>query len=126
ALAEQDFEVVTPPKDEKGKPLPKRPNYERDKQGCILPTISNVVLALRAPYECMEHVAYDTFKDEVVLARLGTTGWRPMTDADMVRLRIQLEGMGFKPIGRELIRDGVSLVADENRIDTAQLWLDML
>ena len=125
-LVARDFEVVEAPKDAKGKPLPLPPNFERNDKGSILSTIENVTKALAAPHVCGFELAFDLFKDELVRARLGTTDWQSLTDADLVGLRIVLERGGFKPVGRELIRDAVCYVADKKRLDSAQVWLSGL
>ena len=52
--------------------------------------------------------------------------WQTFTDADYSRLRIGLEEGCFKPIGREMIRDIVLLVAQEQPFDLATGWLSCL
>lgn len=59
-------------------------------------------------------------------APVDSDQWRTFTDADYSRLRIGLEKGGFKPIGREMIRDIVLLVADEQPFDSATEWLSRL
>lgn len=125
-LVARDFDVVEAPKDAEGKQLPLLPNFERNDKGAILATIENVTKALTAPYVCGFELAFDLFKDELVRAQLGTTDWQSLTDADLVGLRIVLERGGFKPVGRELIRDAVCYVADKRRLDSAQVWLNGL
>lgn len=120
-----DFAVVEPQPGDTELPL-LLPPFERDRQGNILATVTNVERALRRADVCGVHVGYDAFNDEIMLADFGTKDWRAFTDADYVRLRIKLEGGGFKPIGRELVRDVVALVADDNKFDSAQLWLGTL
>ena len=56
----------------------------------------------------------------------GAGQWQTFGDADYSRLRIMLEKRGFKPVGRELIRDAVLLVADENPFDSAIEWIEGL
>jgi len=118
----EDFAVIEPQPGESELPLV-LPPFERNRQGDIVATVSNVEMALRRADVSGVHVGYDGFNDEIMLAPFGTKDWRNFTDADYTRLRIKLEGGGFKPIGRELIRDVVSLVADDNKFDSAQLWL---
>lgn len=122
AVASADeFEVVEAPKGEW--PLPK---FKRDKQGEILATVDNVTLAVRRPDVCGMDIRFDLFRDEIMYSAAGLEAWQTFTDADYVRLRIVLERGGFKPIGRELIRDVVLLVAGENVFDTATVWLESL
>jgi predicted P-loop ATPase len=114
-----EFDVVAVPADEK--PLP---GFKRDKQGNILATIENVTMAVARADICGLQIRYDEFRDEIMWARDGDDQWASFTDADYSRLRIQLERGGFKPIGRELIRDVVLLVAQEHPFDSAVTWLN--
>jgi len=112
------------PAGEQAKPSPK---LQRDKAGRIEATIDNLTCAVAAAHWCGIDVRYDAFRDEIVWAPDGTAAqWRPLKDEDSVRLRVQLERRGFKPIGRELMRDALLMVAMDNQIDTAQVWLDGL
>lgn len=74
---------------------------------------------------CGMDIRHDGFRDEIMFATKGDD-WRPFRDADYSRLRIKLEQTGFKPIGRELIRDVVLMVSDEKLFDTAIFWLNGL
>jgi predicted P-loop ATPase len=105
---------------------PMLPPFQRNKNGEILATVGNVEMALRRDDVSGVRIGYDAFTDELMLAPHKTEDWRAFTDADYVRLRIRLEGGGFKPIGRELMRDVVVMVADDNRFDSAQTWLNGL
>ena len=117
---EQDFAVVVAGPDE---PLA-LPPYKRDGKGKIEATIGNVVMALTRPDICLVQIRFDTFRDEIMWAPDGGNQWATFTDSDYSRLRIQIERRGFKPVGRELIRDAVLLVAEEHPFDSAQTWLD--
>lgn len=121
----EDFEVIVPEPGDTEAPL-LLPSFERNAQGAILATVGNLQLALRRADVCQVHIGYDAFNDETMVAPWKTADWRSFTDADYTRLRIRLESGGFKPIGRELVRDVVGLVAEENRFDSAQLWLSKL
>ena len=101
------------------------PNFERDKNGNILATISNVTMAVERPDLTGMDVRHDEFKDEIVFSTNGKD-WQQFLDADYSRLRIILEKAGFRPVGRELIRDAVHMVSDDNRFDTAVAWLKSL
>lgn len=96
------------------------------KTGAILASKTNLALALRASAVIERELRYDTFRGEIMVAPHQTDEWRPFDDNDYVAICLALEGRGFKNIGRELIRDMVSYVADENRFDTAQHWLNGL
>lgn len=117
----QDFEVIPVPEGEK-----QLPAFKRDKNGKIEATINNVYLAVQRPDICQINIKFDQFRDEIMFTPLGSDQWQTFTDADYSRLRIGLEQGGFKPIGRELIRDIVLLVADENPFDSATEWLSRL
>lgn len=49
-----------------------------------------------------------------------------MRDADMVSVRMELETVGFKSAPKELARDAVVKVCEENRFDSAIVWLSGL
>lgn len=121
----EDFEVLAPQPGESEMPL-LLPPFERNRQGEILATVGNLQMALLRADVSEVHIGYDAFNDEIMLAPFKSKDWRNFTDADYVRLRIRLEGGGFKPIGRELMRDVVALVAEDNRFDSAQMWLNDL
>ena len=117
-----EFDIVQAA--EGDKPLPK---FSRDKNGRIDATIVNLNNALLRPDYCGMQIAYDQFRDEILFTPDDQpNAWRPFRDCDYVELRLLLENRGFRPIGRELIRDVVMKVADDNVFDTAQVWLDGL
>lgn len=118
------FDIVVPAPGDKDAP-PVLPAFDRTGTGAIKATLGNIMLALRRADVCGNHIAYDAFLDELVCAQFGDESpqWRAFKDADYTRIRLRLEGGGFQPIGREIIRDAVHLVADENRFDSAQVWL---
>ncbi len=102
------------------------PTFKRDKKGKIEATISNVEKALDCDSFCGVKIRFDEFKDEIMVAPSGTCDWRTFTDADYPRIRIALENKGFKPVSRDLAREAVLLLADENRFDSAIEWLESL
>jgi len=117
-----DFDVVEVPSGER-----EMPRFKRDKVGAIESTIENVSKALNRPDLCGIQIRYDSFRDEIMFTPDDApNAWRAFTDADYSRLRITLEQGGFKPVGRELIRDVVLMVADDNPFDSAIEWLDGL
>ncbi|MDF7671149.1 VapE family protein [Orbaceae bacterium ESL0721] len=117
----QDFEVI--PFVEQDKPLPP---FIRDKNGKIEATINNVFLAVQRKDICGLDIRFDHFRDEIMYTTNGSDQWVAFNDADYTRLRICLEKGGFKPIGRELIRDVVMLIADEKPFDSAIEWISRL
>jgi predicted P-loop ATPase len=66
----------------------------------------------------------DNFKDAIMFAPVGSNQWMTFGDDDYTSLREKLEKRGFKPIGREIIRDAVGLVARDNQFDSAIEWLN--
>ena len=102
------------------------PAFKRDKNGKIEATINNVYLAVQRPDICQIKIQFDQFRDEIMYTHVDSNQWQTFTDADYSRLRIGLENGGFKPIGREMIRDVVLLIADENPFDSATEWLSGL
>lgn len=108
------------------KPKLPLPGFARNKAGEIEPLLQNVVRAVEHPEACGFRVRYDTFRAELVIASADVEDWRPYRDSDGVQLRLNLAGIGFKPVGRELIRDAVLLVGERLQMDTAQVWLEGL
>lgn len=99
------------------------PGFERDPQGRILTTLENITKALRNAKAADCDIAHDEFRGELMMAD-APGEWRPLKDADTVRLRIRLEALGFKDrIGKEMMRDALELVGDEQRFDSAVEWL---
>lgn len=121
---EDDFEIVaTAPG---ASPPRSRPGYRRNDSGEILATIENCVKALSDAHECGAHIRFDEFRAEIMLAVQGTGGWRGFTDADYTRLQIRLEQRDFRKLTKEMLRDAVWLVADDNRFDSAIEWIRAL
>lgn len=105
----------------------KWPTFKRNKtSGQIEATIDNAAKAVMCPDFVGVEIRFDTFRDEIMFAPVGTKAWQTFTDADYSRLRITMEKRGFKAVGRELIRDVVLLAADENPFDSAMEWLKSL
>ncbi|MCN3368106.1 replication protein [Escherichia coli] len=122
-IRNDDFDDLT--STEVAEPLP-LPAFERDKWGRIEATISNAAKAVVRPDFVDIDIRFDQFRDEIMFAPAGSGQWQAFTDADYARLRITMEKRGFKPVGRELIRDVVLLAADEQPFDSATTWLNGL
>lgn len=105
------------------------PTLKRGRDG-IEATADNLTKCLSRPDIVFRHLAYDRFKDELVWApaeqKRESAQWRTFGDADMTHVRIELERRGFKPMGKEMLRDAIHMVAMRNEIDTAQEWLSRL
>ncbi|MFS1539521.1 MAG: VapE domain-containing protein [Candidatus Phlomobacter fragariae] len=105
----------------------KWPTFKRNKTtGQIEATIDNVAKAVMCPDFVGVEIRFDSFRDEIMFAPVGTKEWQTFTDADYSRLRITMEKRGFKAVGRELIRDVVLLAADEKPFDSAMEWIKSL
>ncbi|MCM8595157.1 VapE domain-containing protein [Accumulibacter sp.] len=102
------------------------PGLARDRYGRIEPTVGNLFKALGHEGMARMRLGYDQFRDEIMFSTDAGENWAPFKDVDYVTLRITLERRGFKPIGRELIRDVVARVAEDHRFDSAQQWLNTL
>ena len=102
------------------------PDFKRDKTGGIEPTMTNAVRAVKARGFCGANIAYDEFKDATLVAWGGEHEWRGIKDTDYTRLRVVLEQHGFKRPGRELVRDAVLQVAEDNAFDSAIQWAESL
>ena len=122
---EDDFEVLPALAADPG--VEERvPGFRRNKAGEIEATVDNVCKAVASPLFTDYEVGFDSFRDEIMLTPRGEVAWRPFADADYTRLRIVLETRDFKAVGRELIRDAVTYVADQHRFDSAITWIETL
>lgn len=106
---------------------PDLPPFQRNKTGRIYATVENVRMGVRCSSFCGWQVAYDEFKGEIVLApHEKTLAWRPLQDTDYFGLRLALEMRDFLPVSKEMVRDTIHFIANENRVDTAGEWLKSL
>lgn len=102
------------------------PPFKRNGSGKIETCLINVAAALTSPRVSHLAIRYDLFKDAVVCSEHDTERWRPFRDVDYTKLRVAMEEVGLKQVGREMIRDGVHMVAQEHAFDTAIDWLESL
>jgi len=120
--------IPAPPQPAPQPPPSAWPVFVVNRFGIPKAIITNVKLALENPLTAGGiRFGFDTFRDELMLAeRPGQ--WRPITDVDLIRLRVRFEQMqgGIPNIGREMMRDAVTEVAEHCKFDSAQLWLDQL
>lgn len=121
-----DFDVIETLANAKGEVAKALPAFTRARNGQIEATVGNVLMALRRPDVCGMQIGFDTFKD-VRMCGVGGV-WRPFGDQDYMTLRETLErgSNGFKPIGRELVRDSVKAIAYQHRFDSAIQWGESL
>jgi hypothetical protein len=99
------------------------PGFDRDGQGRIETNLKNVLAGSSAPQAVGVYLVHDRLREELMIAEQRGE-WQRFKDADAVRLRIALEDLGFKnPIGRELMRDALAVLADEQQFDSAEEWV---
>jgi len=127
AASVDDFEDLTPVViDGEQVDLP-LPAFIRDGKGRIEALIENVRPALLRPDVCGMDIRLDAFRGELVYADVEHPGkWLAFKDHHYTELRLTLAALGFKPVGREMIRDVVLYVAEHQSVDTAQVWLEGL
>jgi hypothetical protein len=68
---------------------------------------------------------FDGFKNEIIIQALDGE-IRPIQDRDITEIKLQLEGVGFPSIGTDSARELINLIAYENRIDSAEDWINSL
>ncbi len=98
------------------------------KRGKGAPSLSTIASALRKPGVCGKRIGLDSFLGEIMLSDAGDRPqWREITDVDNTRLREHLQRVhGLGSISRDTMRDVLEMVAEENRFDSARLWLSQL
>ena len=118
------FEVLELERDANGEVEQPLPAFRRNRQGEILADLDNIIMGMNsfAVSEC--YIAWDEFRGMVVMTEQqdGAGGWRPIEDHDAVMFRLRLERVGFKPVGREIMRDVIKYLANQNKFDSAILW----
>lgn len=123
----EDFGVVPVAPRAPGSAMGDLPNgLARDKSGQVLATLANLAAVLSSPDVCGERIAHDTFTDQIMLADRESDKWSALTETDFTRLRLKLERAGFRPVGRDMVRDVVKRVAVEHSFDLAVTWLRSL
>lgn len=98
--------------------------FERNNKGRIIANMNNFKRALSRPSFCKRIIRFDNFKGDVVISPVGNTkDVRPIRDVDITQLRLVLEEQGFEVVPREMVRDVIDVVAQENVFDSAQDWV---
>lgn len=102
-------------------------SVRRTGKGVIEARISNVVAVLSASEVSGYDLSLDEFADSVMISPHQGAAWRPLTDTDYTQMRVWLETAGnCDPIPHDMIRQAALLVADRQKMDTAQIWLESL
>lgn len=98
-----------------------------NEDGRVLNTVKNMAEWLRAGHYGMK-IALDKFTGRTMGSPEGVLQWREISDLEVIRIRVMLERDGFGSFGggNDLIRQALNLVANENVIDTAQMWASTL
>lgn len=93
-----------------------------DGNGRITATRVSLEKALRSEGMC-HRLGFDTFKHAVMVNEPGGAEWRELKETDVFSVGHCLEGRGFKPPAKELLRDAINAVAELGAFDSAQNWL---
>lgn len=101
------------------------PTLIRDKKG-ILCTADNMLKAVGRPDMIKMKVAYDEFKDAVLVSHQDEPMWRPIRDTDYIRATVELERRGFVSVAKETMKDALVRVAEINKFDSAIQWVNGL
>ena len=101
------------------------PTLIRDKKG-ILCTSDNMLKAVGRPDMVKMKVAYDEFKDAVLVSHQDEPMWRPIKDTDYIRVAVELERRGFASVTSEIMRAALLRVAEINKFDSAIQWVNGL
>lgn len=106
-----------------------RPNFERQPRGGkVLANTPNLMMACARPEIIGGTVAYDTFRDEVMINEAGNGQWRAFANEDYTYVleRLEARRIGFLNIDAGKLRGAILATAHRNRFDSAQLWLNGL
>lgn len=83
-------------------------------------SIENVIDALQ--HESAPRLVFDTFQGAIMIGSAGANEYRLLEDVDRYRMRATLGRGGFKPVGDEVMRSAIAVVAADRTIDTAREW----
>ncbi len=92
----------------------------------IMATLKNTIMACERPDICGAEIRYDEFRAQITVTPEGAGQWRPLKDSDYTCTRLALEDKGFRPVSRDMAKDAIHHVADDNRFDSAQDWVNGL
>lgn len=128
-LRDNEFEVIIPEEIDGNQIMlpPDRPIFRRSsaKSSEVLATIDNLLLAVARPDICGLRVAYDRFRDDILVGEPDSSApLRPLVDKDYTFMQNLLERkIGFRSISLDLLRRAVESVAHEFAFDSAVDWL---
>jgi hypothetical protein len=122
-----DFEPLPVRTDAAGKEIRAIPPMKLDSNGDIAATVNNVASWMKRSDLVKVEIGRDTFRDEIMMQTVGgAPDWTALTDDDYTLFRQGLDIKKFKSVGKEMMRDCVSLIAKDNEFDSAQVWLKSL
>jgi hypothetical protein len=91
-------------------------------RGSVPATLVTVCQALR---ELGVTVRADSFLDQTLWA-WPVEKLLPLTDADEIRLRVELEQRGMRPVAADTMKDALSHSAEQDRFDSLTDWAESL
>lgn len=109
--------------------LPISPSGRDIRTGLIHPTLINCRIALDHPQVFGAKIAYDVFKDQLMIAWAPDWDrWAPITDQTYTTLNLRMvKQFGYSPkLNTRIVREAALEVAHTQRIDTALMWADSL
>jgi len=93
-----------------------------EKTGAIKATLDNVCRVVGKPKVFGYEIGHDNFAGETMIA-YGDQQWRSIREDDPIKMRLRLGELGFRPVGRDMMRDAIIDIAGDNEFDSAILWL---
>lgn len=106
--------------------------WHRGDSGAPLPTLFNVMIALRRFPPFCSLVRYDDMQLTCILAKQipghkdDPRVPRPIRDKDIIAIQETLQGLGLRRVGKNTAQDGVDLLAHENSFHPIRQYLDGL
>jgi hypothetical protein len=107
-------------------PLPVLSTVKSHGRPWFAPTADNLMKAVGHPAVCGHQLAYDAFRDEIMVADSDGETWSPLRDTTYMHLQVNLERHGFLSPRTELLRRAVHAVAEQKQIDSAIQWVESL
>lgn len=102
--------------------IPHELTVKGDKREASLPNLETLLSAQQS-----WRIGFDTFRDRIMVAPVGTEEWRTVTDVDMLDMRDKLERVeNFAAVSAPMMRDALTLVANRFKFDSAIVWLSGL
>lgn len=132
AITDEDVQTATaviPTERQEATELAKElAELDRDKGGNAFATLPNTLAVMSRPEICGYDLRLDEFKHEIMLrAADEELGWRALRDTDLTAARIWLEeNARFYPVSKEIVRDTIHYIGEQNKMDSAQEWLTSL